>query len=419
MQRLLLATIFQRATSHSVPVSCSLRSFHAPTALLRASSKRYRGTGQQRTAENAVNPLTKPSNIDKGALHVVSVPIGNLKDFSLRAIEVLRKVDYIVCTNRQITKLLLEIVDIDCAGRLIHYRPDGNSKIVDMLRGGRSIALVAPSGTPCIGDGGSELVREMIANQVRVTSVPGPSAVTSALSISGVSMSGGSFFFGDVLPDRLATRVRELRAAASRTCPSVYYVAGRQLVAVLMDLSVIAPQRRVAVVHEATKLHESLHGDTAQNLARYYQSAEAQTLVSKGQMTLVVEGASPSDLVTDSGESKQRAHHQLVQQHLSSFDNNAEAAARFVANSMNISAADVLHDYHSVERSMEVAARKKDQHQSPSSSSSRSTFPPESRKQRRAKRLLRKIRAAEEKIRLKVLQRLTSSISHENNTSSK
>ena len=370
--------------------------FHGTTRFLQ-SSKRYRGTGQQRTAENAVNPLTKPSNIDKGALHVVSVPIGNLKDFSLRALEVLRKVDYIVCTNRQITKLLLELVDVDCAGRLIHYRSDGNAKIVEMLRGGRSIALVAPSGTPCIGDSGSALVREMIASQVRVTSVPGPSAVTSALSISGVAMAGGAFYFGDVLPDRLALRVRELRTATARTCPSIYFVAGKQLVPVLMDLTVIAPQRRVAVVHEATKLHESLHGDTAHRLCRYYQSAEAQALISKGQMTIVIEGASPADMVSEDGLSKQKAHHQLVAEHMLGFEHNAEAAARFVANSMNLSSDIVLQDYLTVEQRNKMAPR---QPVAPATA-------PLSRRERRRlrrKRLLHKVRAAKEKLRLKAMQ---------------
>jgi len=148
------------------------------------------------TPTESTNPLTKPSSIDASSLHVVSLPIGNLKDFSLRAMEVLSKVECIVSTNREATKLLLSLVKIEHSGRLIHYRKDGNAQIVDLLKSGRSVALVTTSGTPCVGDDGVELVREMLSSGVRVTSVPGPSSPVAALSISGLGVPDGSFYFG-------------------------------------------------------------------------------------------------------------------------------------------------------------------------------------------------------------------------------
>ncbi|GET92853.1 hypothetical protein, conserved [Leishmania tarentolae] len=313
------------ASSATTALFSSARGFSSTT-------HRFSGTFHYRkvrlTPEDAVDPLTKPTNIDKAALHVVSVPIGNLKDFSLRALDVLRGVDYIITTDRPATKTLLDLVNIPNQGRLIHYsqgnRSASRDKLVELLKGGRSMALVTTSGTPCIGDVGGELVQEIQKNGIRVTAVPGASALMSALAISGLTTSpyerakkqkagaepaadddtgvspqtfeDGSFFFGNVLPKSHGERLRILRTiVAPATFPCVFYEVPRRLVMVLQDIASVLPQRFVYITHELTKLNESLHADTAERLVGFYLRQEAQMLVKKGQLVLVIAGAGPKE----------------------------------------------------------------------------------------------------------------------------
>lgn len=348
-----------------------------------------------------MNPLTRPSNIDKGALHVVSVPIGNLKDFSLRALEVLRKVDYIVCVNRQATRHLLELIDIDCSGRLIHYRENGNAKLIEMLRGGRSMALVAPSGTPCIGDGGGDLVREMLTSGVRVTSVPGVSAVVSALSISGaMRKTEGPFHFGGTLSEKSGARIRQLRQCASLGCPIVFYEYARRILVVLKDIHRTMPRRPVSIVHEATKVHESLHRDTAEKLLEYYSRSEMHRLLSKGQIVLVVDGVEGVEEVVDvrSGETRDVLYHRLVKRELAASGGDAWAAAKLVAMSLEVSHATVLEgfrDQEEKERRREVLTAGKGTPADPGQT--RRLNRKERLKRRRIRRRARLIRRIEQK----------------------
>ncbi|CAJ1036751.1 putative Tetrapyrrole (Corrin/Porphyrin) Methylase [Leishmania shawi] len=314
------------------PASSSAVALVTPVRRLSSTACRFSGTFHYRkvrlTPEDALDPLTKPTNIDKGALHIVSVPIGNLKDFSLRALEVLRGVDYIITTDRPATKTLLDLVNIPNQGRLIHYSrgncSSSREKLVELLKGGRSMALVTTSGTPCIGDVGAELVQEMQQSDIRVTAVPGASAVMSALAVSGLTTSAyesakshkrgtdaaghdnitlspqtfedGSFFFGNVLPKSHGARLRILRTiVAPATFPCVFYEVPRRLVMVLQDIASVLPRRRVYVTHELTKLNESLHAGTAERLVGFYLRQEAQMLVKKGQLVLVIAGAGPKE----------------------------------------------------------------------------------------------------------------------------
>ncbi|KPI85259.1 hypothetical protein ABL78_5676 [Leptomonas seymouri] len=323
-----LATAMRSDTPVCVPASTGRSLAHTLLTGKRSFSSTHpllSGTFHYRknrvASEDAIDPLTKPSNIDKAALHVVSIPIGNLKDFTLRALDVLRGVDYIITTDRPATKTLLDLVNIPNQGRLIHYsrsnRTATREKLVELLKGGRSMAFVTTSGTPCVGDVGGELVQEMQRSGIRVTAVPGASAVMGALAVSGLTSSpyesskvsktegedarlvpqsfqDGSFFFGNVLPESHSARLRLLRSVvAPATYPCVFYEVPRRLLLVLQDIAAVLPHRRVYVTHELTKLNESLHADTAERLVAFYLRQEAQLLLRKGQLVLVVAGAGP------------------------------------------------------------------------------------------------------------------------------
>ncbi|KAG8344681.1 putative Tetrapyrrole (Corrin Porphyrin) Methylase [Trypanosoma vivax] len=278
------------------------------------------------TPEDAVNPLTTPTNIDAGVLHVVSVPIGNLKDFSIRALDVLRQVDYIITTDRPATKTLLDLVHIESQGRLIHYsrtnRTATKDKLVELLLGGRRMAFVCTSGTPCVGDVGSELVRCMQAEGVRVAAVPGPCALTSALAVAGVTASPfeacdsennsrggakplpklatlreGSFFFGNMLPESHGERLRILRTTVGEgNFPCVFYEVPRRLLTVLQDIAIVLPRRRVLLMHELTKMNESIHADLAEKLIAFYSRQEAHSLLKKGQLVLIIDGPGEGEI---------------------------------------------------------------------------------------------------------------------------
>ncbi|RNF26621.1 16S rRNA (cytidine1402-2-O)-methyltransferase [Trypanosoma conorhini] len=295
--------------------------FSAP----RLGTFKYRHT--RTIPDDAVNPLTTPTKIDAGTLHIVSVPIGNLKDFSIRALDVLQQVDYIVTTDRPATKTLLDLVHIEAQGRLIHYsrsnRTASKEKLVELLRGGRSMALVCTSGTPCVGDVGSELIREMQSAGVRVSAVPGPCALTCALAVSGVTFSpyesgtsspsssthaevpslaslrslrDGSFFFGNMLPESHGARLRILRnIVGAANYPCVFYEIPRRLLSVLQDVALVLPRRRVVVAHELTKMNESLHADNADKLLAFYSRQEAYVMLKKGQLVLIIDGPDASE----------------------------------------------------------------------------------------------------------------------------
>nr|CCC93094.1 conserved hypothetical protein [Trypanosoma congolense IL3000] len=276
--------------------------------------------------EDAVNPLTTPTTVDPGVLHVVSVPIGNLKDFTIRALDVLRQVDYIITTDRPATKTLLDLVQIESTGRLIHYSRSNRSatraKLVELLLGGRRMAFVCTSGTPCVGDVGGELVREMQAEGVRVAAVPGSCALTCALAVSGVTTSlhesggvpiganvdgasvsrfrtlrDGSFFFGNMLPESYGERLRVLRSVVGEANhPCVFYEVPRRLLTVLRDIALVLPKRRVVLTHELTKLNESIHADIAEKLLGFYSRQEATLLLKKGQLVLIIDGPEDGEM---------------------------------------------------------------------------------------------------------------------------
>jgi 16S rRNA (cytidine1402-2'-O)-methyltransferase len=343
--------------------------FGTTRPLLNTSKRgRYQEKTGVPTTADAKNPLAKPISMDPGALHVVSVPIGNLKDFSLRALEVLKQVDYIVCIDRETTKVLLDLVDLNCSGRLIHYREDrGNEQLVTMLKEGRSMALVAPSGTPCVGDKGTSLVKEMLREGIRVTSVPGPSSIIAALSISGLAAPSGCFFFGGYLPEKQSARLQMIRSIAPLTHPSVFFELPRSLLAALHDIAAFLPRRRVALVHEVTKLHESLHCDVAERLTTFYSMSDASILLKKGQLVMIIEGDLPSQRTDHVGVEKNAAAiHKMVKDYRESsstdseklflpseLHNDAELAMRVVSNLTSIPMREVQTAYEHTEAKLE------------------------------------------------------------------
>lgn len=223
-----------------------------------------------------------------GVLSVVATPIGNLGDMTLRAIETLKQADAIACEDTRVTAKLLARFEIS-KPLLVYHAQSGRlaaTRILQLLAEGKRIALVTDAGTPGISDPGSALVAEVLLKlegEVQVESIPGASALTSALSIAGVPTH--EFTFYGFLPHKKGrqTVMKEI-AASERT--SVFYESPHRIEKALAELeSVLDTDRRVVVLRELTKLFESRVAGTAAEVAAYFAEHPREV---RGEFVVVV-----------------------------------------------------------------------------------------------------------------------------------
>jgi 16S rRNA (cytidine1402-2'-O)-methyltransferase len=191
-------------------------------------------------------------------LHIVATPIGNLADFSLRAIAVLARADHICCEDTRHSQKLLSAYDI--RARLTPYH-DHNAasqrpKILEWLSAGKAVALISDAGTPLIADPGYKLVRAALEEGHRVYAVPGPSAAIAALSVSGLPTD--AFHFAGFLPPKQGARRRRLEALAEIDATLVLYETAQRLEPALGDLALAMSGREIVIVREITKRFEEM-----------------------------------------------------------------------------------------------------------------------------------------------------------------
>jgi 16S rRNA (cytidine1402-2'-O)-methyltransferase len=215
-------------------------------------------------------------------LAVCATPIGNLADVTLRVLEELRDADTVLCEDTRRTRTLLDRHGI--AARLLSYhRHNEASRIAELLPrllAGERMALVSDAGLPGVNDPGSRLVATARSAGVPVTVLPGPSAVETALVVSGLA--GAEYRFLGYLPRTERERAALWRDLAAWVHPAVAFESPRRLPAALASLAAFAPERAVAVCRELTKLHEEVACGTAAALADRYREAP------KGEITLVI-----------------------------------------------------------------------------------------------------------------------------------
>jgi 16S rRNA (cytidine1402-2'-O)-methyltransferase len=220
-----------------------------------------------------------------GLLYVVATPIGNLKDITLRAAEVLREVDFVVAEDRQKALKLLSHLDIRKPIITINgYNEERQaSVIVGRLGSDKKAALIAAAGTPCISDPGDIVVREACKAGIGVLAVPGPSAALAALSVSGLSPA--RFLFYGFLPQKKGKKKKTLRDLLSGPFPVVLFESPRRIAATLAAVKEEAPGRRVVVCRELTKLHEEIMRGRVEEVLE-----EATADETRGEYTIIVEG---------------------------------------------------------------------------------------------------------------------------------
>ena len=224
-----------------------------------------------------------------GTLYLVATPIGNLGDFSPRAVETLEAVDFIAAEDTRVSMKLLNHFEIKTP--LVSYHQHNHvtagQAILSRLLGGESCALVTDAGTPAISDPGEELVRLCADNGVEVLSIPGCCAAVNALAISGLPT--GRFTFEGFLSVNKKTRREHLAALESEERTMIFHEAPHKLLSTLEDLSAaFGPERPVALCRELTKLHEETIRTTLGQAADHWRDTAP-----KGEFVLVVAGRPP------------------------------------------------------------------------------------------------------------------------------
>jgi 16S rRNA (cytidine1402-2'-O)-methyltransferase len=225
--------------------------------------------------------------MSKGTLYIVATPLGNLEDMTLRAIRILKEASVIACEDTRRTVKLLNRYEIRTPMFIFHdyNKLRAGAVLMRRLGEGEGVALVSDAGTPAISDPGYELVREAIAAGVPVEVVPGPSALISALVVSGLPTD--HFAFEGFLPSRKEKRKKALQALADETRTMIFYESPQRVGAFLAEAAEVLGERRACMVRELTKIHEEILRGTLAELAA--EIARRGTVL--GEVTLVVAGA--------------------------------------------------------------------------------------------------------------------------------
>ncbi|MEG1427177.1 MAG: 16S rRNA (cytidine(1402)-2'-O)-methyltransferase [Oscillospiraceae bacterium] len=229
--------------------------------------------------------MAEKNQIKAGALYVVGTPIGNLSDFSDRAVETLRAVDFIAAEDTRVTVKLLNRFEIKkpLISYFEHNKQFKGEYICGRIMGGESCALVSDAGMPAISDPGELLVAQCAERNIPVYVVPGPSAVISALAVSGLPT--GRFTFEGFLSMNKKSRKEHLADIISEKRTMVFYEAPHKLFNTLEDLRGALGNRRIAIVRELTKMHEEVLRTTLAEAVEHYKENTP-----KGEFVLVIEG---------------------------------------------------------------------------------------------------------------------------------
>tara|TARA_B100000902_G_scaffold216371_1_gene205708 strand:+ start:48 stop:911 length:864 start_codon:yes stop_codon:yes gene_type:complete len=216
----------------------------------------------------------------ENALYLVSTPLGNLKDITLRAIEVLDKSDYILCEDTRVSKNLLDKYKIK--SKLISNHKFNEKKnvekIIQYLKSGKIISLISDAGTPSISDPGLILVNECINNEIRVIPIPGPSAVPAAVSISGFS---DKFLFCGFLPDKKQHLSDELEKLSEFENSLVFFISPKKINKIIPEIKKNFVGRKIVFCREITKMYEEFIRKNVDELELFEKEP-------KGELTVII-----------------------------------------------------------------------------------------------------------------------------------
>jgi len=227
-----------------------------------------------------------------GLLYIVATPIGNLSDITIRAVEILKKVDIVLAEDTRHSKKLFAHYEINSPLRAFHEHNE-NEKVNDIIAeisSGKSFALISDAGTPLISDPGYHLVLEAKRNDIDVVPIPGPSAIIAALSSSGIESNNFSFF--GFLPSKQPARLKLLKTKKSLNETIIFYESPNRILSTLKDmLEVFGENRQACLAKELTKSFETILNDNLINLIDYLESDSSHQ---KGEFVIII---SPADKI--------------------------------------------------------------------------------------------------------------------------
>ena len=270
-----------------------------------------------------------------GILYLVATPIGNLEDMTFRAVRVLKEVDLIAAEDTRNSIKLLNHFEIQTPMTSYHEfnKYEKGRKLVEKLLDGMNIAVITDAGTPGISDPGEELVKMCYEAGVRVSSVPGPAACVTALTMSGRGTR--RFAFEAFLPADKKQRAQILEELQDETRTIILYEAPHHLVKTLEELFKTLGSRKVRICRELTKKHETVYADTLDGALAHYRDIEEP----RGECVIIIEGADREDL----NKQKQQSWEEMtIEEHMALYeDMNRKDAMKQVAKDRGVSKRDI------------------------------------------------------------------------------
>ena len=223
-----------------------------------------------------------------GTISVIATPIGNAEDITIRALKTLQEVDIIACEDTRMTSKLCNIHKINCKGKLVSYHEHNSQKMIPILinkiKNGINIGVVTDAGTPLISDPGYKLIKTALDENIVVKSVPGPSALTAAISISGIS--SDQFIFLGFLPRKPSLRKNKINSISHIEASIIIFETAPRLNKLLKDLYLLLGNRKVSVLREITKMYEENIRGNLIDVIENYQNKKL-----KGELVLLIEKA--------------------------------------------------------------------------------------------------------------------------------
>ena len=216
----------------------------------------------------------------KHGLYVVSTPIGNLQDITLRAIEVLKQSEYILCEDTRVSKILLDKYKIK--SKLISNHKFNETKnlnkIIEILRSKTIVSMISDAGTPSVSDPGSILINECVKNKIDIYPIPGVSAVTAAVSISGFSE---KYYFYGFFPKKNKDLNKDLPILSKLNCSIVFFISPKKINKSIDPIKKFFPERKILICREISKFYEEYFRASINDLEHYLKPP-------KGELTIVI-----------------------------------------------------------------------------------------------------------------------------------
>ena len=216
-------------------------------------------------------------------LYIVSTPIGNLRDITLRALDIFSQSEYILCEDTRVSKKLLDKYQIKSnliSNHKFNEKKNVN-KIIDILNSKKIVSLISDAGTPCISDPGKIIINECVNNKINIYPIPGPSAVTAAVSISGFDE---KYFFYGFFPQKKKDITKDLSNLSKINCSIVFFVSPKKINKIIEEIKNFFSGRKILICREISKFYEEYTRINVEDLELYSK-------IPKGELTVIISEA--------------------------------------------------------------------------------------------------------------------------------